>query len=115
MLWNKKALSWLPALLSTCWICSAFAAEPCPSDNGQSLRFVDVFDGRPEELAFLIPDKARKLSGSWQLGYVYNAGRFVTIRCKYADGQVSDVKLPNKINKCDYKIDAKQALTLSCQ
>jgi hypothetical protein len=91
------------------------AANVCPSHDRQPLRFVDVFDGPPEELATLVPDKDGNLSGYWLLGYVYDAGRYVTIRCKYADGRASDVKIPNKITKCDYKIDAKKVLTISCK
>jgi hypothetical protein len=114
MSWNKKS-HLLFALLFAGWFDTAVAADVCPQRHGAPLRFVDVFDGSPEELATLIPDKAQKLSGYWQLGYVYDAGRLVTIRCKYADGQASDVKLPNKIAKCDYKIDAKKTLSLSCK
>ena len=63
----------------------------------------------------MVPDKAQKQSGYWLLGYVYDAGRFVTIRCKYADGQASDVKIANRVAKCDYKIDTKKTLTVSCK
>jgi hypothetical protein len=93
----------------------AAAAEICPLREGQPLRNVDVFDGTPDELATLVPDKEQELSGYWLLAYVYNAGRFVTIRCKYADGQASDVKITNKIAKCDYKIDTKKTLTIFCK
>jgi hypothetical protein len=115
MSWNRKRTARVLALLAACWVYPAAAADVCPLRQGQPLRFVDVFDGPPEELATLVPDKAQKLSGYWQLGYVYDAGRFVTIRCKYADGQESDVKLPNKVAKCDYKIDAKKTLMLTCK
>jgi hypothetical protein len=76
---------------------------------------VDVFDGTPEELASLVPDMAQARSGYWQLGYVYDAGRFVTIRCKYADGKALDVKLPDKVNRCDYRINAQKTLALHCK
>jgi hypothetical protein len=80
-----------------------------------SLRFVDVFDGTPEERATLVPDRAKERSGYWQLGYVYDAGRFVTIRCKYADGKTEDVKLEKKVKRCDYKIDSKKSLKVFCK
>ena len=81
----------------------------------QPLRFLDVFDGSPEELATLIPDRAQEPSGYWQLGYIYDAGRIVTIRCKYADGKTFDVKLSNRVNRCDYEIDAQKTLSLYCR
>ena len=93
----------------------ALAAEACPAREGQPLRYVDVFDGSPEEMATLVPDRAAKTSGYWQLGYVYADGRFVTLRCKYADGQARDVKLTNKIARCDYRIDARKTLSLTCR
>jgi hypothetical protein len=93
----------------------AVSAEVCPSRSGQPLRFVDVFDGTPEELATLVPDKALARSGYWELGYVYDSGRFVTIRCKYRDGKASDVKLARKVARCDYRINARKTLALRCK
>lgn len=104
----------LLACLSTLWT-SAIGAEICPSRRGQPLRFVDVFDGPPEEMASLIPDQASPRSGWWTLGYVYDAGRNVTIRCKYADTQVLDVQLVRRVNRCTYRMDAGKAARLSCQ
>ena len=89
--------------------------EVCPILPKQSLQFVDVFDGTAEEMAMLIPDNAQGTDGYWLLGYVYDATRFVTIRCKYADGKTIDVKLLNKVERCDYKIDIHDTLTLACK
>jgi hypothetical protein len=91
------------------------AAEVCPVRAGQPLRHVDVFDGPPEELATLIPDRAEDRSGHWELGYVYDAGRFVTIRCKYADGVSTDRRLAGRIRRCDYTIDPSGTLGLACR
>jgi hypothetical protein len=66
-------------------------------------------------MAVLIPDQASPRSGSWTLGYVYDAGRSVTIRCKYADAQILDVPLARRVNRCTYRIDARKAARLSCQ
>jgi hypothetical protein len=116
MSWSKKTTIQLVALLSVGWLVdTADAAPVCPVRGGTSLRYVDVFDGPPEDLAILVPDENKKLFGSWQLAYIYKAGRFVTIRCKYADGQAADVKLPNKVEKCDYKIDVGKILSVSCK
>ena len=115
MSWNSGAIALLLAALSGCSIHPAMATEVCPARQHAPLHFVDVFDGSPEELATLMPDSAKEESGYWQLGYIYDAGRLVTIRCKYADGQALDVKLSNRVNKCDYKIDSKKTLKLYCK
>ena len=111
---NKIAVVLLAAI-STCCAHAAPAPQVCPVRLDHPLRFVDVFDGSPQELATLVPDQAQEHSGYWQLGYIYKAGRFVTIRCKYDDGKELDVKLSNKVDRCDYKIDAKKRLQLSCK
>ena len=115
MSWNRKSAVLLLTALSACWLQPAVAAKVCPSQREQPLRFVDVFDGPVEELATLVPDRAQQYSGHWQLGYVYDAGRSVTIRCKYADGHVVDVPLPKRIRGCDYKINARKDLRLDCK
>src|SRR5262249_40882649 len=73
MWWTRKSSLSLVLLLWACSIETALAAEPCGPRTGTTLRYVDVFDGRPEELAYLMPDEANKSSGHWRLGYVYDA------------------------------------------
>jgi hypothetical protein len=94
---------------------SSKPSNPCPAAAGTTLRLVDVFDGPPESLATLVPDEAGERSGHWNLKYVYEAGRSVTIRCKYANDESHDVKLSTVTTRCDYAIDSTQALTLRCQ
>jgi hypothetical protein len=115
MSWNNTVAALMLASLSGSCTHPVIATDACPSRQDAALHFVDVFDGSPEELATLIPDMAEEHSGYWQLEYIYDAGRFVTIRCKYADGQTTDVKLSNRIKKCDYNIDSKKTLTLHCK
>lgn len=91
------------------------AADVCPANGHSPLRSVDVFDGSPAELASLVPDLANERSGYWQLGYVYDAGRFVSVRCKYADGSTAEQKLIHKVARCDYKLDAQKTLSLQCR
>jgi len=115
MSWSRHAFVALIASV-VCGQISALAAGPvCPARHSQPLRFVDVFDGPPEELATLVPDAAKNRSGYWELGYVYDANRIVTIRCRYADGNTVDIKLTEKIERCSYKIDAKKTLRLRCK
>ncbi len=94
---------------------SSNPSNPCPTKEGTTLRLVDVFDGPPESLATLMPDEAGERSGYWNLKYVYDAGRSVTIRCKYADDETHDVKLLAVTTRCDYAIDSQQGLTLLCK
>jgi hypothetical protein len=115
MSWSRATVVALVVSVTGCALpVPVVAAGVCPARSQQPLRFVDVFDGPPEELATLVPDRAEQSSGSWQLGYVYDAGRFVTIRCKYADGEARDVKLTAKVARCDYRLDAQKTLTVNC-
>ncbi len=91
------------------------AFEPCAEKMKNPLRYVDVFDGAPEELATLIPDSYDDFSGYWQLDYIYTVGRFVTVRCKYKNGESVDVKIPQKISQCQYNADKNQTLKIICQ
>lgn len=114
-MWNRTCGAGLLALLPSLWTGAALAADVCPKRAGQPVRFVDVFDGPTERLEMLVPDRNGKTAGYWKLGYIYDGGRFVMVRCKYADGQASDVKLSDKVAQCDYRIDAKKTLSLSCK
>ena len=95
---------------------SVLAASPvCPIRQNQPLRYVDVFDGEPADLATLEPDVAKARYGHWVLGYIYDEGRFVTIRCKYADKQTQDVKLVKRVERCSYAINTKKVLRVTCK
>lgn len=114
MLLNKN-FSGLLFALSICWTQPSVATEICPIRDEQPLRFAEIFDGNPEDLAALIPDSAKARSGYWDLNYIYDAGRFATVRCKYFDGQTLDLRILNRIQRCDYKINAKKVLKLNCE
>src|SRR5262245_2893377 len=120
MSWSRAAALLALTLLSACAGDRAPAnraqtTQVCPVRPDAALRFVDVFDGDPASLATLIPDEAKEESGRWNLGYVYDAGRFVTIRCKYSDDRTQDIKLSSRVSACDYAIDAQKTLTVSCK
>jgi hypothetical protein len=116
-MWSNSgcAVASIALVISFAGVRDAQAENVCPLHPGRPLRLVDVFDGSPDELVTLVPDKAGKVSGYWQLDYVYDAGRFVTIRCKYADDETVDIKLPRKTDQCDYRFDNKKVLSLSCK
>jgi hypothetical protein len=90
-------------------------ATACPALADDRLQFVDVFDGTPEEQAYLVPDGSTDARGAWSVGYVYDAGRFVTVRCKYAHGRVIDLKIANRVARCSYTNDAAAGLKMACQ
>lgn len=115
MSWTNRTVILAASLV----VCGCVQATPathtiCPAKPGNPLRYVDVYDGAPAELAVLQADAATPDHGHWKLGYVYDAGRFVTIRCTYTDKQTDDVKLDQRINRCDYRITKHGALSLSC-
>jgi hypothetical protein len=113
MRWNRISIAAI-ALASACGIGHAIGAEVCAAKS-QTLRSITVFDGPPPEQASLVPDQTGKNGGSWELGYVYDAGRSVWVRCQYADGTSADVQLSAKVGKCEYKEVKKDAFKLSCQ
>ena len=115
MLWSSKCIAALFASTAAFSVQPGMGADICQSRDEQPLRFVDVFDGSPEELATLEPDRARERSGYWLLGTIYDAGRTVTIRCKYADGQAFDVTLSKRVNSCSYKINDRKILSICCK
>ena len=113
---------WLNKSIAVFFVLSVFGcsstktttAAVCPAQPNSHLQFVDVFDGSPEEMAILIPNEALDTHGYWSLGYVYDAKRIVTVRCKYANGISLDVKLEKKVQRCNYNINPQKTLSLNC-
>lgn len=87
----------------------------CPVRAGHPLRYVDVFDGSPQEQALLMPEQLDDRTGFWELGYVYEAGRTVTVRCKYVDGASVDRPLTRKVRRCEYRVDPEGTLGVDCR
>jgi hypothetical protein len=108
--------------LAICLIASAVAfdtgqalgAEVC-AGGSKALHSVTVFDGPPSEQASLVPDFANRGASSWELGYVYDAGRTVWIRCQFADGTNSEAELGARVGKCESKTIKKDVIKLACQ
>ena len=59
MWWKKNKFLPLLIVLSGYPVQAALGADYCPAWE-KPLRYVDIFDGRPEELATLVPDKGGK-------------------------------------------------------
>ncbi len=115
MRWPWPLFGAMLVAAAACGVRPVQAAGVCPGQPGQPLRQVDVFDGPVEDLATLVPDVAKERAGHWQLGYVYAAGRTVNVRCHYADARMVDVALTQKVERCDYRIDARKTLDLRCR
>jgi hypothetical protein len=96
---------------------AAHAADtaPCQKLPGTALKHVEVFEGPPEELASLTPDDDSKASSRFTLDYIYNAGHFVTIRCEYANGKATDIKLSTKVDACTSAIGKDKTISFSCR
>lgn len=117
MLLNSHRLV-VALLFSTLIGCSSNQSNTnnvCPVQADQFLQYVDIFDGLPEEMAILAPDNAQDTAGYWSLGYVYDAGRVVTVRCKYSGGAVVDITLSERVEKCAYDLAEKEPLSISCE
>ncbi|WP_325072535.1 STY0301 family protein [Paraburkholderia acidisoli] len=115
MWWNRFASVIIGVFLGFCSFDAAIAGRVCPVKRGTTLQYVTVFDGAPEELASLIPDQTSNRTGRWEVGYVYDAGREVTIRCRYLNGDAQDIRLTDRIGACFYAISRKHVLALSCK
>jgi len=90
--------------LFSCAINTASAASEgvCPKRQNDKVQQIDIFDGKPEELAYLAPDDDRTSPNIYTLSDIYKEGRIVTIRCKYDSGFVHDVELKNKVKQCRF-------------
>ena len=111
---RKLGAALLAAALLVQGTAQAADTAPCQDKPGTSLKYVEVYDGAPEELASLMPDEEGKNSGSFTLGDIYKQGRFVTIRCKYADRTTNDVKL-DKVESCKYSIGKDKKVSFACR
>lgn len=85
----------LPRFLLAATLCLStptYAAVSCPeTQGGKPLTGVSVYDGPLAEMADLVPDdssgKPGHESASWDVAYIYKAGRKPFLACRYADTQ----------------------------
>jgi hypothetical protein len=87
-------------------------ALQCPTISGQTLVYIDIFDGQPEKQADLAPDDTKKAGGMtsniWQLEAGAD-GLYVT--CGYGKklegpySQMETIRLPDTVKTCraDFK------------
>ena len=50
----------------------------------------------------------------WNVGYVYDAGRALTIRCKYLGKRVVDVPVPQRVEHCGSRVLPGGGLNMTC-
>jgi hypothetical protein len=112
---NRRLTAILLAALLFQGSTQAAEISPCAARPGTFLKYVEIFDGPPEELASLAPDESGKNSATFVLGDLYAAGRFAIVRCKYADGKTVDVKLTAKVESCKYVIGKGEQESFTCR
>jgi hypothetical protein len=103
---------------------SATAGETlksCPQKLGDlPLATGYVLDGPLQDKAVLEADTAGTTADGefarWQVGYVYAAGRQVTLDCRYG-GQAEShaVLIETQVKKCMYRKSKKHNVSLRCQ
>jgi hypothetical protein len=86
--------------VSTLSCAHAVPTNLCPARQSDIVKYIDVFDGRPNELAYLAPDSQRSGVDTFIVGGIYDSGRSVTVRCKYASGQITDIEIKQKVDMC---------------
>ncbi len=112
---NKEYVFAFLAGVLTIGKANSTTTEVCPVRPGHPLKYGGPFDGTPEENASLVPDKAGKRFGYWELAYVYDAGRFVTFQCEYPDGKIINVRLEHRIRRCEYTVSKSLVLKIVCK
>jgi hypothetical protein len=85
----------------------------CPKRQHERLQQIFIFDGKPEEMAYLAPDD--DTGGTYTLAAIYKEGRTVTVRCQYDKGAVYDVELKRAVNKCKYSESRSGVPKLICK
>jgi hypothetical protein len=104
-------------LLAVTLATPAFAAGAryaCPATkSGQPLVSHDVFDGPVADEAALAPDSGSQTNGVWTFEGTYEDGRFITLRCNYADGAATDITMKQKVKACMARTMGK-TLSVTC-
>ena len=93
----------------------------CPAkQDGKPLTTGYVLDGPVQDKAILEADSVGTKAGvdfaSWQVGYIYDAGRKVNLDCRY-DGVAEPVvvQIDTPVKACAYRKSKKQGVKLSCR
>lgn len=92
---------------------AAVAATPCPAILGETLVYVDIFDGPPAGLADLVPDQHRspKAKTAWNIWELAAGPDGLYVKCGYGKAlagpysRMATVRLPDATKSCraDFK------------
>jgi hypothetical protein len=104
-------------------LCAAAAAhaESCPAvRDKQPLVSVDLFDGPVEDMADLVPDASTDSKyhahASWKLGYIYDSGHAVYVKCVYRGAKDAlIVKLDRQVENCVFDRTKDKPASLTCK
>jgi len=98
-------------------------ASECPAVAGQTLVYIQIFDGPPEKKADLAPDQTKKQGATtWNIWKLYAGPDGLYVNCSYGKtlagpyDQTETIKLPATAKTCraDFKIGPKPSdLTLT--
>jgi hypothetical protein len=107
-------------LLTAACTCSTLAcAKPapvCPAQSKAVVTQIDIFDGPPQDQAYLAPDDEQHAPNTYTLSGIYDEGRTVTVRCHYSGGQQRDVELKQRVKQCRFAEDSKKrSASLVCK
>lgn len=95
---NSLALAAICAALLAPAACAEGDASCPPAQEGIRLKTVALFDGPPEELADLVPDRFHDAGGTaqseWDVRYIFHAGRHLYVRCGYGPSRAAVVLKP---------------------
>ncbi|WP_420872600.1 STY0301 family protein [Nitrospirillum pindoramense] len=110
----------LPLLVSLMSSGSALATTPsvCPVRGSDPVKYVSVYNGKPEDLVNLAPDDEtgkNPKEDKFTLDYIHKDGRVATIRCKYESGASADVELKDPVKQCTASRGKSGEVTVQCR
>lgn len=115
-MWSSREFR-IALLVAAASLTSASCAKPsdavCPKRSADTLQQIYLFDGAPEEQAYLAPSNGK--SDVYELREIFAKGRFVTVRCEYTSGTSTDVKLDARLRRCVFRSDKAEYGNLHCQ
>ena len=110
-----KTLAWAALAAMGLSAVSAVAAPVCPAGPNGALKDFTVYDGAPADKADLRADKGTQTSGYFIVDGIFDKGRFITVRCRYTDGKVEDVRISKKVRRCTYSTQKSTGLSVDCR
>lgn len=100
----------LPLLLLTSQATFAAPFKVCPTIG--KVRQIYICVGNPKDLVYLAPDGD---SDDYSLGYYYDRGEFITIRCEYTNGKARNIELRKRVETCRGADSKRHGQQLICQ